>query len=63
MCEKMYREDKDKYDEFETLIRNKYASLELPAGFTILERLIMSLTADDAIVSFNWDDLVIQAYN
>lgn len=63
MCEKMYREDKDKYDEFEALIRNKYASLELPDGFTILERLIMSLTADDAIVSFNWDDLVIQAYN
>lgn len=39
-----------------------YARLELPEEFTILDRLVLSLTSNDAIVSFNWDDLVIQAY-
>ena len=63
MCTKMYSEDRQLYEAFERLIRNKYASLELPNGFNLLERLIMSLTSDDAIISFNWDDLIIQAYN
>lgn len=63
MCTKMYSEDRQLYEAFEVLIRKKYASLELPNEFNLLERLIMSLTADDAIVSFNWDDLIIQAYN
>lgn len=35
----------------------------MPNGFNLLERLIMSLTSDDTIISFNWDDLIIQAYN
>lgn len=63
ICTKMYSEDRQLYEAFERLIRNKYASLELPNGFNLLERLIMSLTSDDAIISFNWDDLIIQAYN
>lgn len=63
LCAKMYLEDKNLYDEFEALIRKKYALLELPEEFTVLERLIMSLNSNDAILSFNWDDLIIQAYN
>lgn len=62
LCNQLYKEDKPLYDEFESLVRTKYASLELPEEFTILDRLVLSLTPNDAIVSFNWDDLVIQAY-
>ena len=62
LCNQLCKEDKPLYDEFETLVRKKYASLELPEEFTILDRLVMSLTPNDAIVSFNWDDLLIQAY-
>ena len=62
LCNQLYKEGKPLYDEFESLVRKKYASLELPEEFTILDRLVLSLTPNDAIVSFNWDDLVIQAY-
>ena len=62
LCNQLYKEDKPFYDEFESLVRKKYASLELPESFTILDRLVLSLTPDDAIISFNWDDLVVQAY-
>lgn len=62
LCKQLYKEDRPLYDEFESLVRKKYASLELPDEFTILDRLVLSLTPNDAIVSFNWDDLVIQAY-
>lgn len=62
LCRRLYQEDKALYNEFEALVRAKYARLELPTDFTILDRLVLSLTADDAIVSFNWDDLIIQAY-
>lgn len=62
LCNQLYKEGKHLYDEFESLVRKKYARLELPAEFTILDRLVLSLTPNDAIVSFNWDDLVIQAY-
>lgn len=62
LCNQLCKEDKPLYDEFETLVRKKYASLELPEEFTILDRLVLSLTPNDAIVSFNWDDLLIQAY-
>lgn len=62
LCNQLYKENKPLYDEFESLVHNKYASLVLPDAFTILDRLVLSLTPYDAIVSFNWDDLVIQAY-
>lgn len=62
LCERLNKENIHLYNELVSLIRTKYAKLELPDNFTILERLIMSLKADDAIVSFNWDDLLIQAY-
>ena len=59
LCNQLYKEGKPLYDEFESLVRKKYASLELPEEFTILDRLVLSLTPNYAIVSFNWDDLVI----
>ena len=62
LCKQLYKEDRPLYYEFESLVRKKYARLELPEEFTILDRLVLSLTSNDAIVSFNWDDLVIQAY-
>lgn len=62
LCKRLYQEDRELYNEFEALVRAKYARLELPEDFTILDRLVLSLKADDAIVSFNWDDLIIQAY-
>lgn len=62
LCNQLYKENRPLYDEFESLVRKKYASLELPDGFTILDKLVLSLTPNDAIISFNWDDLVIQAY-
>lgn len=62
LCKQLYKEDRPLYYEFESLVRKKYARLELPEEFTILDRLVLSLTPNDAIVSFNWDDLVIQAY-
>ena len=48
LCNQLYKEDKLLYDEFESLVRKKYASLELPDGFTILDRLVLSLTPNDA---------------
>lgn len=62
LCKQLYKEDRPLYYEFESLVRKKYARLELPEEFTILDRLVLSLTSNDAIVSFNWDDLVMQAY-
>ena len=62
LCKQLYKEDRPLYYEFESLVRKKYARLELPEEFTILDRLVLSLTSNDAIVSFNWDDWVIQAY-
>lgn len=62
LCNQLYKNDRNLYNEFETLIRKKYGSLELPMRFTILDRLVLSLTPNDAIISFNWDDLIIQAY-
>lgn len=62
LCNQLYKNDRKLYNEFESLIRKKYGSLELPMRFTILDRLVLSLTPNDAIVSFNWDDLIIQAY-
>ena len=62
LCKQLYEKDRILYKEFEDRIRKRYASLELPMDFTILDRLVLSLTPDDAIISFNWDDLIIQAY-
>jgi len=43
-------------------VRNYFKSLELPDKPTLYDYLILSLTEKDAIVSFNWDPFLMQAY-
>ena len=43
--------------------RNYFLSLELPDEPTIYDYLILSLRDKDVIATFNWDPLLIQAYN
>lgn len=46
----------------ESEVRKYFKSLELPDRPTIYDYLILSLTEKDAIISFNWDPLLMQAY-
>ncbi len=48
--------------EIETRLYRYFSSLELPDEPTIYDFLILSLTEKDAIATFNWDPLLIQAY-
>ena len=45
----------------ETKIESYFNSLELPDTPTIYDFLLLSLTEKDLIISFNWDDLLLQA--
>lgn len=58
--------DKDEYSEvkekLEFSIKKDLKQLELPDSPTIYDLLILSLRDKDCIASFNWDDLLIQAY-
>lgn len=57
------REDcKNVINELERRIYNYFSSLELPEYPTIYDLLVLSLTNKDAIATFNWDPLLIQAY-
>ena len=49
-------------DNLESAVRNYFKSLELPDEPTIYDYLILSLTEKDAIVTFNWDPFLMQAY-
>lgn len=49
-------------EQLESTIRNYFETLKIPDDPTIYDYLLLSLTKKDAIVSFNWDDLLIQAY-
>lgn len=48
--------------ELERRLYNYFASLELPDNPTVYDLLILSLTEKDAIATFNWDPLLLQAY-
>lgn len=48
--------------ELEMRLYNYFAALQLPDNPTIYDLLILSLTDKDAIATFNWDPLLIQAY-
>ena len=48
--------------QLEKSLYNYFASLELPDYPTIYDCLILSLTEKDAIATFNWDPLLLQAY-
>lgn len=55
-------EYKNVVKELEKRIYTYFASLELPDYPTIYDMLVLSLTDKDAIATFNWDPLLIQAY-
>ena len=46
----------------EKRLYNYFASLELPSEPTVYDYLILSLNEEDAIATFNWDPLLLQAY-
>lgn len=49
--------------DIENKIRDYFFSLEIPDYVTKYDLLLLSLTNKDCIASFNWDPLLIQAYN
>lgn len=48
--------------KLETAVREYFQELRLPDKPTLYDYLILSLTEKDAIVSFNWDPFLTQAY-
>lgn len=55
-------ECKKKVEELEKRIYDYFSILEIPEHPTIYDFLILSLTEKDAIATFNWDPLLLQAY-
>lgn len=49
-------------NNLESAVRNYFKELELRDNPTIYDYLILSLTEKDAIVTFNWDPFLMQAY-
>ena len=47
----------------EDTLYDYFLNVHLPETLTIYDQLILSLTDKDCIISFNWDSLLIQAYN
>lgn len=52
----------EKTDELEKIIYDYFSSLELSHEPTIYDHLVLSLRETDVIASFNWDPLLLQAY-
>lgn len=50
-------------NKLETIITERFSKLLLPDYMTVYDYLIISLRKKDLIASFNWDPLLIQAYN
>ena len=48
-------------EKLENCIRDYMSSYKIPCKLTVYDFLIMSLTAKDLIVTFNWDPLLVQA--
>ena len=53
---------KDKLGVLDDAIYDYFSKLKLPDEPTIYDLLILGLTKDDLIATFNWDPLLIQAY-
>lgn len=49
--------------ELEEKIKDYFISMEIPDHITNYDLLLISLTKKDCVASFNWDPLIIQAYN
>lgn len=56
-------ECKDARIAMEETIYSYFSDVHLPSTLSIYDLLILSLTKKDCIISFNWDSLLIQAYN
>lgn len=50
-------------EQLEDAIFTYFSRLELPNEITVYDELILALTQKDMIATFNWDPLLIQAYN
>lgn len=67
--EEIYSElhDKPKFrdvvNKIEKGIIDYFSDMELPDNLTIYDYLVISLTKKDCIATFNWDPLLMQAYN
>ena len=48
--------------DMETRIYDYFASLEIPNEPTVYDYLLLSLTSKDLVATFNWDPLLLQAY-
>lgn len=55
-------EYKDLQDRLEHEVCDYFSKLQLPDEPTLYDYLILSLTEKDAIISFNWDPFLMQAY-
>lgn len=49
--------------QIEDSIVNHYRQMQIPEAPTLYDYLILSLRSKDCIATFNWDPLLIQAYN
>ncbi len=49
-------------DEVNNAIYNFYSQFRIPDHATMYDHLILSLNHNDAIATFNWDPLIVQAY-
>ena len=49
-------------EKLEESIYNYFNSFEIPDELTVYDYLILSLTSKDLIATFNWDPLLVQAY-
>ena len=49
-------------EKLENTVRAYFQSLKIPESVTLYDYLILSLTRKDAIISFNWDPFLLQAY-
>lgn len=56
------REYREKLSEIENRVYTYFCDLRLPENPTIYDYLLLSLREKDAIATFNWDPLLIQAY-
>jgi hypothetical protein len=51
-----------KLESLESLVEQYFEALELPDHPTVYDHLILSLRSQDLIATFNWDPLLLQAY-
>lgn len=56
-------ECKDIREQLEDAIFEYFSKLQLPNEITIYDKIVLALTNKDIIATFNWDPLLIQAYN